>query len=230
MQGADLLRPFWQRAQEDGALPSCSQGPRPHPISCSRVATSIQSSPPPTSSLTFSHCPKGPPLSSMASGSDHHQQAKARNPSLPGGGPGVREEENQSLELSGWGRERPTIWATSCTDLLGKGCLSPASKASQLGAPPAFSEARLMCSELAVGLILRLQRAASGSPSMCIRVQSGGPLCSRPWVPSQLLHGLCLQGPRSKAPWRIPASASLTALVPQFPHLQTIGMIIPHTL
>ena len=90
------------------------------------MATSFQSSPNPLPALTLGPAfQSGLLLSSMAPGSDHRQQAKARNPSLPGGGPGVREEENQSLELSGWGMERPTVWARGCADPLGKGVFVP---------------------------------------------------------------------------------------------------------
>lgn len=127
VQGADLP-PSFLAESPGGRRPAqlLLQGPRPLTPSPAAAWPPAFSHPRLPPALTL-----GPPfqrghlLSSMASGSDHHQQAKARNPSLPGGGPGVREEENQSLELSGWGRERPTIWATSCTDPLGRGVFVP---------------------------------------------------------------------------------------------------------
>lgn len=63
VQGADLPPSFL--AESPGGRRPCPAAPAgtspPHPISCSRVATSIQSSPPPTSSDFGATVPKGPP-------------------------------------------------------------------------------------------------------------------------------------------------------------------------
>lgn len=123
------LHPSWQSAQEDGrpcqAAPTVTSSP--HPVSCSPRAHQLTVIPTPhPPALTLGPLfQRGLLLSSTASGSDHHQQAKARNPSRPSGGPGVREEENRSLELSGWGRERPTVWARGCRDPLGRAVFVP---------------------------------------------------------------------------------------------------------
>lgn len=63
VQGADLPPSFL--AESPGGRRPCPAAPAgtspPHPISCSHVATSIQSSPPPTSSDFGATVPKGPP-------------------------------------------------------------------------------------------------------------------------------------------------------------------------